>query len=148
MNALHWIVSLASLLAPFTQAPLPAAGLEGCVAVETVAPETVAAASRDWVAKSTDSVVGLKEASQVSNPAVVDWQALLEATPEMRKLRSEKIAADSPEGIQLLTEAANRATTACENLRASRGYCSVWKSIRHKDGRAVADITDLVKAQL
>jgi len=176
MNAPYWILSLASLFTPSTQAPAPAAGFEASAEVdaevdaevETMARESVpleivelkiveleivemnfvAAPSRDWIAKSTDSVVGLKEASQVSNPAVVDWQALLEATPEVRKLRSQKIAEDSPEGIQLLTEAANRATTACESLRASQGYCSVWKSIRHKDGRAVADITDLVKAQL
>lgn len=155
MNALHLILSLASLLAPCTETPASSAGaVAGTVSVDALssvaATSSVAfkGANRDWIAKSTDSVCGLKEASQVSNPAVVDWQALLEATPEVRKLRSQKIAEDSPEGIQLLNEAANRATAACESLRASQGHCSVWKSIRHKDGRAVTDLTDLVKAQL
>ncbi len=37
---------------------------------------------------------------------------------------------------------------ACDKIRAQDGYCSVWKTIKHTDGRAVADITDLVKAQL
>ena len=147
MNALHLILSLASLLAPSTEsstAPEPTSAVAPAAA-EAAVPYR---ANRDWIAKSSDNVCGLKEASQVSNPAVVDWQALLEATPEVRKLRSEKIAEDSPEGIQLLNEAANRVTQACESLRSSQGHCSVWKAIRHKDGRAVTDLTDLVRAQL
>lgn len=147
MNALHLILSLASLIAPATESAAPAGPAPKLVA-ETYALPAFAKANRDWIAKSTDNVCGLKEASQVSNPAVVDWQSLLEATPEVRKLRSEKISEDSPEGIQLLTEASNRVTQACESLRASQGHCSVWKAIRHKDGRAVTDLTDLVKAQL
>ncbi len=152
MNALHLILSLASLIAPATESAQPAGPAPKVVAESHALPglanATLAKANRDWIAKSTDNVCGLKEASQVSNPAVVDWQSLLEATPEVRKLRSEKIAEDSPEGIQLLTEASNRVTQACESLRTSQGHCSVWKSIRHKDGRAVTDLTDLVKAQL
>ncbi|MFM7296829.1 MAG: hypothetical protein ACKO4Q_06360 [Planctomycetota bacterium] len=148
MNALHLILTLASLIAPANETPASAAARPVVHLPQLECSEAVLLANRDWIAKSTDNVCGLKEASQVSNPAVVDWQALLEATPEMRKLRSEKIAEDSPEGIQLLNEAANRATAACESLRASQGHCSVWKSIRHKDGRVVTDITDLVKAQL
>ena len=35
-----------------------------------------------------------------------------------------------------------------EAVRVAQGYCSVWKSISHKDGRTIPDITDLVKAQL
>ena len=146
MNALHLILSLASLIAPATESAAPA-GPAANVVAESHPLSAFAKANRDWIAKSTDNC-GLKEASQVSNPAVVDWQSLLEATPEVRKLRSEKIAEDSPEGIQLLTEASNRVTQACESLRASQGHCSVWKAIRHKDGRAVTDLTDLVKAQL
>lgn len=147
MNALHLILSLASLFAPATGSST-APETTAVVAPAASEPTGLYRANRDWIAKSTDNVCGLKEASQVSNPAVVDWQALLEATPEVRKLRSEKIAEDSPEGIQLLNEAANRVTQACESLRSSQGHCSVWKSIRHKDGRAVTDLTDLVRAQL
>ncbi len=147
MNALHLILSLISLIAPAAESAAPAGTAPKLVA-ESHAFPALAKANRDWIAKSTDNVCGLKEASQVSSPAVVDWQSLLEATSEVRKLRSEKIAEDSPEGIQLLNEASNRVTQACESLRASQGHCSVWKSIRHKDGRAVTDLTDLVKAQL
>lgn len=155
MNALNLILSLATLLAPaLERAPMPATTPCSTDApkvehrVEAGERSVALGLSRDWIAKSSDNVCGLKEPSQVSNPAVIDWQALLDATPELRKLRSEKISESSPEGIQLLTEAANRVNQACESLRSSQGYCSVWKAIRHKDGRAVTDITDLVKAQL
>jgi hypothetical protein len=103
--------------------------------------------SRDWIAKSGDSICGLKEASQVSNPVIIDWQACLDATPEMKKAKSEKIDLSTPEGIKLVNEATNRVTTACETLRSANGYCSVWRAIKHKDGRAVTDISELVKTQ-
>jgi hypothetical protein len=106
-----------------------------------------AAVARDWIAKTTDSICGLKDTNQVSNPALIDFQACLDATPQMKKLKDNKIDPNSPEGIKLTTEAANKVTAACETLRIANGYCSVWKTIRHKDGRTVADITDLVKAQ-
>ena len=106
-----------------------------------------AAVARDWIAKSTDSICGLKDVNQVSNPAVIDFQACLDATPQMKKLKDNKIDPNSPEGIKLTTEAANKVTAACETLRVANGYCSVWKTIRHKDGRTVSDITELVKAQ-
>jgi hypothetical protein len=32
-------------------------------------------------------------------------------------------------------------------VRNSGGYCSVWKTIRHKDGRAIDDLTSQVIAK-
>ena len=84
-----------------------------------------------------------------NEPAVVvDFQALLDATPEYKKMKDQKISATSPEGIKLNSEAITRIATQCETVRASNGYCSVWKSIQHKDGRAITDVTDKVKALL
>lgn len=103
--------------------------------------------SRDWIAKQADNICGLREPSQLSNPAQVDWEACLEATQEMKRMRDQGIQPDSPEGIKLRTAAANRVTKACEAVRAANGHCSVWKEIRHKDGRAIDDISSLVKAQ-
>jgi hypothetical protein len=65
----------------------------------------------------------------------------------MKKMKDEKIDASSPEGIKLTNAATNRVTQACETLRIANGYCSVWKTIKHKDGRTISDITELVKAQ-
>jgi hypothetical protein len=48
----------------------------------------------------------------------------------------------------LRQEAVNKVRDACEKIRLQEGHCSVWKTISHSDGRAVSDITDLVKAQL
>ncbi len=116
------------------------------VAVAPVDAE-LAAPSRDWTGKTEDNICGLRDLSQVSNPVVIDFQACLDATPEMKKIKSEKIDPKSPEGIRLVTEATNRVTQACEAVQRANGYCSVWKSIRHKDGRAVTDISSQVTAQ-
>jgi hypothetical protein len=107
----------------------------------------VPAPSRDWTGKAEDNICGLRDLTQVSNPVVIDFQACLDATPEMKKIKSEKIDPKSPEGIRLVTEATNRVTQACEAVQRANGYCSVWKSIRHKDGRTVTDISSQVTAQ-
>ena len=119
----------------------------GCGLANTATASALAMPSKDWIAKSGDSICGLKDAAQVSNPVLIDWQACLDATPEMKKAKSEKIDLSSPEGIKLVNEATNRVTQACEAIRTANGYCSVWKTIKHKDGRAITDISDLVKAQ-
>lgn len=104
-------------------------------------------AARDWLAKAADNICGLRDPAQLSSPARVDFDAVLEATPEMKELRDKKIDRNSPEGIRLTNAAIDRATKACESVRASLGHCSVWKEIKHRDGRPIADITDRVKAQ-
>lgn len=106
------------------------------------------ALSRGWQAKTSDNICGLRELGQLSNPALVRFDELLAATAEMRKIRDEGIDPGSPEGIQLRQAAVDRVTRACERVRASHGHCSVWKSIRHSDGRSVPDLTDEVKGQL
>ena len=60
---------------------------------------------------------------------------------------ASNIAPASPEGIQLKQAACDRVRQASDGVRGDRGYCSVWKTIRHKDGREVPDITDLVKSK-
>lgn len=110
-------------------------------------PVAVAEAAQ-WIVDRADSICGLDDPKMLSKPAKVDYETLLRATPEMKKIRDEKIDAASSEGIQLRQSAVDRVLKACERVRQAQGHCSVWKAIRHQDGRAVADITDLVKAQL
>jgi hypothetical protein len=128
--------------AGMTSEALPAAGAAAEVASPAARP-----AARDWTAKATDNICGLRDLAQVSNPASIDFQACLDATPEMKKLKAERIDEKSPDGIRLIAEATNRVTQACEAVQRANGYCSVWKSIRHKDGRTGADISALVTAQ-
>ena len=111
-------------------------------------PASPGLADKDWLVKQEDNICGLKSPDQLSNPAKVDYQELLDATPEMKKMRDDKIGRDTPEGIRLRTEAVNRVNAACEKIRVANGYCSVWKGIKRKDGQAVADITAKVKAVL
>ena len=141
----HLLAALALLLA---QAPIQAS--DACAA-DPVASEPVASAemgARDWILKAENNICGLSDAAQLSNPVVIDFAVLLDATPEYKKMRDQKISATSPEGIKLNNEAVNRIATQCETVRAANGYCSVWKEIKHKDGRAITDVTDKVKALL
>ena len=101
-----------------------------------------------WVVDRADNICGLEDAKTLSKPAKVDYDALLKATPQYKKIKDNKIDPNSPEGIQLRQEAANKVRDACDKIRQQDGYCSVWKTIKHTDGRAITDITDLVKAQL
>ncbi|HTF88044.1 MAG TPA: hypothetical protein VK843_06510 [Planctomycetota bacterium] len=111
----------------------------------TLSPEP---GGRDWIVKAENNICGLSDATQLSNPVVVDFAVLLDATPEYKKMKDQKISSTSPEGIKLNNEAVNRIATQCESIRASNGYCSVWKEIKHRDGRTVTDVTDKVKALL
>lgn len=135
-------------------APVPASELVACSesparpeSMTALALRSLAAFAKDWIGKTADNICGLRDVGQVSNPALIDWQACLDATPEMKKAKADKVDLDTPEGIKLSTAATNRVTNACEATRTANGYCSVWKTIKHKDGRTIPDITDLVKAQ-
>jgi hypothetical protein len=101
-----------------------------------------------WIADRTENICGLDDAKTLSNPAKVDYDTLLKATAEWKKMKDEKIDPNSAEGIQLRQKASERVRDACEKSRSSKGYCSVWKTIRHADGRSIPDITDAVKEQL
>ncbi len=101
-----------------------------------------------WIVDRSDNICGLDDPKMLSKPAKIDYDSVLKATPEMKKIKDDKIDPNSPEGIQLRQAAATRVQKAAEKVRGSSGYCSVWKSIRHQDGRAIPDVTDAVKAQL
>ncbi|MCC6408333.1 MAG: hypothetical protein IT453_14305 [Planctomycetes bacterium] len=147
--------ALATLILPWILAVAPMANAQSlaegsaCLATpDAQAPAaSVATLGKDWIVKAADNICGLKDASQLSNPAVVDYDALLAATPEMKTMRDQKIDANSPEGIRLSNAAVDRVTKACEEIRTQLGHCSVWKEIRHRDGRTLTDITAKVKAQ-
>jgi len=104
--------------------------------------------SAGWVVDRADNICGLDDAKMLSKPAKVDYDVLLRATPEMKKIKDEKIDPNSPQGIQLRQAAATRVQNAADKVRTAQGHCSVWKQVRHTDGRAITDVTDLVKAQL
>jgi len=101
-----------------------------------------------WICDRSDNICGLDDPRMLSKPAKVDYDALLKATPEMKKIHDDKIDPNSSEGIQLRQRAVDRIREKADAVRQAQGYCSVWKAIRHQDARTISDITDLVKAQL
>lgn len=107
---------------------------------------TTSALCAGWQVDKSDNICGLDDARQLSNPVVVDYDRLMAATPEMKRLKDEKIDPNSSEGIQLRQKAVDRIREKSEALRVQKGYCSVWKAARHSDGRAIADVTDSVIA--
>lgn len=137
------LLSLVLAASALIQAPPPVQAAPEAVRVEGAA----LAFGRDWLLRTSDNVCGLRDANQLTNPAVIDFDAALAATPEMKKIESQGIDPRSAEGIQLRSQAVTRLTNAADSVRSSGGYCSVWKEIRHKDGRAIDDLTSQVIAQ-
>lgn len=111
----------------------------------TLGGETFAAVASGWIVRSEDSLCGLDDAKKLSNPGKVRYSELRAATPEIKKMKDKNIDPSSPEGIQLKQAAVDRIRTAADAVRGERGHCSVWKKIRHRDGRTITDLTDLVK---
>lgn len=139
------ILSIALLA--FLAVGASAAGVPQADARTSVVTTAVAAANyAGWQVDKSDNICGLDDARQLSNPVVVDYDRLMGATPEMKRLKDEKIDPNSSEGIQLRQKAVDRIREKCEALRVQKGYCSVWKTARHSDGRAIADVTDSVIA--
>ena len=101
-----------------------------------------------WKANESDNIAGLSDLKKLSNPAVVDYAALLAATPEYKELEKDRVDPESAKGRTLRQQAADRVTKAADHVRKDKRYCSVWKDISHKDGRKVPDITQEVKDKL
>ena len=127
-----------------TPEPVPAAAVT--LAAASASGSSVSL-ERGWVATKTNNLCGLRDLGQLSNPAKLNYKRCLDATPEMKKIKADGIKLESPEGIQLSNAAATRVSTAANTLRKAGGFCSVWKAIKHTDGRTVSDITARVISQ-
>lgn len=102
----------------------------------------------DYILNRSDNICGLDNPRQLTRPAKIDYDVLLAETSEMKLMKKEKINARSPRGIQLRTAAAKKVSRACEKVRSEKSYCSVWKTIRRRDGKRIKDITTLVKKEI
>jgi hypothetical protein len=147
--AIAAVPALASAFATDAQSVLSTPVLGTPVLSTTVSSTTTGhEAGTGWIVDRADNICGLDDPKMLSKPARVDYDGLLKATAEMKKIKDDKIDPNSPQGIQLRQAAATRVQKAADKVRAADGYCSVWKTIRHQDGRSIPDITDAVKAQL
>ena len=98
-----------------------------------------------WVADKDDNICGISNTRKISNPGVVDYDELWDATPEIKKLKKEGIDPDSAEGKALRNKAKTRITKACQKIQGEKGLCSVWKKISHTGSKKATDITSKVK---
>ena len=145
-NALRRALAVGALLVGGTS--VAGAALEAPDLVPAELARGDAAVQSDWIAKEADNICGLRDPKTLSNPAKVDFDKLMKATPEMKRIDKEGIDPKSAEGIQLRAKAVDRVTKASKAVMGERGNCSVWKKIRHKDGRTIPDITSTVESRL
>lgn len=123
-------------------------GFPGRLAEAATTPEASAAVVADkWLAEEEDNICGIKDLKKVSNPAKVDYDALWDATPQIKKMADKKIDPESTEGKALRAQAKTLITKSAELVRDAKGHCGVWKRIRNEDGRDVPDLTKEVKAK-
>lgn len=148
--AITLVTALALLLpiVPAAGANVPPLAGVGLGSLATVATATVDDVVTGWQIRETDHICGLKNANQLSNPALIDFTAVRDATEEMKTLKREGIDPSSPRGQQLVNRATRRVTDASKKVLAETGHCSIWKAITHADGRAVADVTAAVRENL
>ena len=139
-------LACAALVVAF--APAAAGAADGTPTVHTPLANSVVPDADDWVCREEDNICGLRDKRTLSSPAKVDWDTLLGETPEMEEMDRKGIDPNSARGIELRQKAVERLTAACEAARDAAGHCSVWKSIRHKDGRDIADLTEDVRGRL
>lgn len=113
-----------------------------------VAQAAEASPSPGWIADEADNVCGVRSTRHITNPATLRYSELLDATPEVQRMRREGITRESAQGQVLYAAAVDRVSKAAQRVMQARSHCSVWKQVRHQDGRAVPDISSEVKAEL
>ena len=135
-KSMRLVLALACL-SPLLAGPL--------TAQDTVLPRLAAALEGKWVADKDDNICGISDLRKISNPGVVDYDELWDATPEIKKLKKEGIDPDSAEGKALRNKAKTRITKACQKIQGEKGLCGVWKKISHTGSKQATDITSSVK---
>ena len=102
----------------------------------------------DWVVEAEDSVCGVVEARQIRKPGKVNFDHLMDLTPEGRKIQRERIDRNSAEGVRLTNRAKSRVRDASAVIMKRQGYDSVWKKISSKKGAYIADLTAYVEIEI
>lgn len=95
----------------------------------------------DWVAKKSANLCGISNLKKVTHPAVVDYDALLAATPQVKEMKAKGIKPDSVAGKTLRKAARDLIVQKAPTVQKDGGYDGLWKAIEHKDGRSIDDVT-------
>ena len=96
------------------------------------------------------AVVYSGSASNTSAPATIDEKKVRAATPEWKKIQGSGIDPDSARGKQLITKMNQRIRRAVKSVAdsESRDMVTRKKDLKDDRGRDVADLPDLVVAEL
>lgn len=121
----------------------PEARGEACLGVESQRGVLFA-----WIVDDADHICGIQIPSHISNPATIDFDRALKMTEEMKRMKREGINPNSARGKALKNAAQRRVRVAATTVKGNLGHCSIWKTIRHTDGRSVTDVTTEVLAEL
>lgn len=148
----QWLTAAASVLLAVGSSAAPA---EGANALPNQAPTPLVlrhvleqVLPSGWIVDESENVCGVRASRQITNPASVRYDEVLEATPEVQRMKREGISRESAQGQVLHAAAVDRVSKAARRVMGSRSHCSVWKQIRHSDGRMAPDISAEVKAEL
>jgi hypothetical protein len=145
---MQFLGSILLLAASAAWAPDIGAGGGPAAVTQHVAERQTEPLTSDWIVEEADNVCGLTDPRQIANPAEIDYDALLEATSEMKEMKRKGIDKNSPEGQVLYNKAVDRVRSAASRVMKDKGYDSVWKKISHRKGKKVPVITDAVKDAL
>ncbi|MDE0913709.1 MAG: hypothetical protein OSB57_00855 [Planctomycetota bacterium] len=143
-------ILLACTLCGSAQALIPSASAPAPDAAASLSVRLDDGGGTPYVFYRRDNICGkgIKNPASITKPATVNYEALLEATDEVRKIKKNRIDRQSAEGLQLMTQAKQKVLSACETVRRANSHCGVWKKITRRDGVGVADITAKVKAEM
>lgn len=101
-----------------------------------------------YVVDPADWICGLGDPRQLTDPARVDYDDLMEATPQMRELHRDGVDPESARGLILRSKAQAEVKRACEVVRRRFEHCSVWREIRRRDGGAIPERTKECLAEI
>jgi hypothetical protein len=102
----------------------------------------------EWIANTEDNICGVSDLRMVKQPGIVDWNALMDSTAEMRKIKREKIKKDSPAGVTLIAKAEEKCMKACLKQMRKTKVDSMWKNISHSSKlpwEQTDSVIDLIK---
>ena len=102
----------------------------------------------EWIVQPEDSICGVREARQITKPAVIRFDYLVGVTPEGKKVKRERIDPNSPEGIRLLNLAKSKVRDGSSVVMKRQGFDSVWKVISSRKGTHVEDVTEYVEIEI
>jgi len=103
----------------------------------------------DWIVTKSDSICGLTNPRQITNPGVINYYKVYNATDSIKELTKKHIDPESVKGSQLIASAKEEIRIACVTVMRNKGVDSIWKHIANrKNGIKALELTKEVTKEL